>query len=616
MRDGERGAKGRRGRRLAAVLLAVALGVFDYRFVLHATASVYGFPGEDFASTLWDFWVVRRQLLSFESPFFTTVLFQGQAASLFYHTLNLLYFAASAPVYLPTGNVFLAFNCSQLLADALGLFCFYRLARQLGGGRGAAVVGAVCFTFCPYKLQRWAALNLQSTWLISLYAFALLKAWRKPGPKRGALLGLSGALLLLGDWHALMFCGLATPFLWAWFVQRYCLPWIDKRRARVALVAVAVALPVVVPYVAIAARHAALTDYAPYNNVLRIHWSASPIYYVMPGWLESKWLEWAGPFPKNDFFSYKAKREWSLFLGVVPIALFLSALARRRVRQDAPLLAGIALFFLISLGPFLVLVHPVGFRSGRLLMLPAYWLFELPVFSAVKHVSRFGVMVLFLALVLGVSRRNLPLLGGRTLTTRTALAVLIVIALHRWDVHSFIPATSVYRPFEVMRRAFATLRPGGFAMVVPGLEWLPEANGLYLQTLHGKTEFYGYLSRQPRGALARARRNRFYSALEVVKDRAAESKTLPAAESKTMPRAEGKALAARDGTAAGNATPSVATEEKPAIVVLIKCFLRDSQTEALTRALSEAYGYRQIYDDRDIRVMEGAGGATGPAPPR
>ena len=325
---------------LVGIILSLVLLVFDYRFFLHPTISVYGFPRADYGPSLWNFWVTWRNLEQGNSPFWTTALFQGSRAGLFYHTLNLLYFVAAAPFFAATRNVFLAFNFSQVLADSLSLFCFYRLARQTGAARCLAVVGAMAFTFYAHRLQQHLTLNLQSTWLISLAALAMLKVWRKGKARDGILLGLTGIGLILGDWHCLLFTAMAAPFLVVWFAHRYQAA--PARRAsarrvlRAGLVAALVFAPVLAAYAVMSQRHAPVVDYAPYKEIGRVFWSASPLYYVMPGWLETRFFEWVGPLGRYETFSYKTQGAWALFLGVVTIALFLNyALARSRARKPS-----------------------------------------------------------------------------------------------------------------------------------------------------------------------------------------------------------------------------------------------------------------------------------------
>ena len=561
------------------LLLAFAFLLFDYPYLLHITASVYGFPAGDYAQSLWNFWVTRRALFSLQSPFSTDILFQGHSASLVYHTLNLFYFVATAPFYLATKNVFLAFNLSQITADILGLFFFYRLSRAVGAQRLFAVIGATCFTFCAYKLQRWTALNLQSTWLISFYFFGLVKTWRAPKVRNGLLWGCAVSLLLIEDWHCLIFSALATPFVMAWLKTAYGLSFFNRRRILSILIALLVTLPALCFYLTLAVRHAPSVEYAPHGNVIRTHWSASPLYYFMPGWLESSWLDWIGePISgERTFYSYKVHNEWSLFLGVLPIVLILLAARLRSFRRDWPMLFGAVVFFIISLGPFLIFIHPI--KIGQFFfMMPTSYLFLLPIFSAIKHVSRFGVMVLFLLLLMSVARVYFPALNNPRRRMLWIFVALALIAAHRIDMEWFVKEKSVYRSSGALRTTLQAPPAPNFVMVVPAIQWDAEAVGLYLQTLHEKTNFYGYLSRMPKGAEQRAKENRFYQAMKAIQDEPYTQRQLP----------------------------QVPPNEKPGMVILLWHYYSSAQLDALAGALRD-YGYNPTYQDEEIVVFR-----TGP----
>ena len=157
------------------------------------------------------------------------------------------------------------------------------------------------------------------------------------------------------------------------------------------------------------------------STMRRIYWSASPLYYATPGWMEWFWNDrirlveldlltrdstWSRA-KWTEFLSYKTGGEYSLFIGLVPLLLLISYLSRRRLRRDLPILFGILLFLLISLGPHLVLVGPVTRADGGFLSLPTVRLFDLPVFSTLNHVSRFGLMVYFFLLLLAAAQKKL-----------------------------------------------------------------------------------------------------------------------------------------------------------------------------------------------------------------
>lgn len=578
------------GRRSAALLLALACLIFDWRFLAHPLSSVYGFPSADYGSTLWNFWILRENLARLQSPFSTTVLFAGQWSSLLFHTLNPLYFLATASLYLATDNVFLPFHASRLLADGLSLFCFYRLARTAGAARLLAVLGAAGLTFCAYRLQRPFALNLQSTGLLSLYAWMLLRVWRRQRVRDGVFLGMSIVAMLFSDWHGLLFSALATPFLLGWMALQFP----RGRGTAGCAAAILAAVPICAAYGALAWRHAGAVEVAPYTDMMRVYWSASPLYYVTPGWLEWVWRDMVGPYTPEKVLSYKARGEWTVFIGIMPAALCLVALWLQRGRPwwgRAVLWVGAFCFFLLSLGPCLIWLHPVEGPGGNLIRLPGQWVFHLPVLTGIKHVARFGFMALFLLLLAAMGpcpKIKVPeALDPRRHWLAPAIA-LALLTVHSADMRPFLGEARIFRPSTEMRQALAKAGAAyppstaaapqaksakGMAAVLPPFGIKEEGAGLYLQTLHGMTNLYGYLSRRPMGAIEQARARPFYRAMETILANPQQpAEQLPALEEK----------------------------DKPAVVFVLHQSLQPETHEAFHRALAGIYAYQRIWADHQF----------------
>jgi hypothetical protein len=247
---------------------------------------------------------------------------------------------------------------------------------------------------------------------------------------------------------------------------------------------------------------------------------------------------------------------------------------RAQLRADFPLFAGMFFFLLMSLGPYLIWLHPVTLGGGRLVQLPGYWLFQLPILSALKHVSRFGQMTLFLMLLAAMTQGRLL---RRGMGPGAFLLTLALLAAHRADMQPFLGPVDLYRPPEALRRALTTNVPEGLAAALPPFQPMEEGAALYLQTLHGRTALYGYLSRQPKGALPRARALPFYRAMEALR----QNPATPLSALPTVP--SGK--------------------QKPALVLLIPASLQPAQRAALESALTQRYGYRKSYADSEVMLF-------------
>jgi len=568
-------------RRIAAGLLGLVFVAFEWPVLLHPLSSAWGLPGGDFGQGLWNFWIAAEEIGHGRSPWTTELLFAGRTVSLFYHTLNLFYFLGVAPIYLVTRNEILAFNLSHLAAGALGLTCFYRLARAVGARRAVGVVAAVCFAYSPYYLRRLTTLNIQSIWLIAFYALCLLRLWRKQRIRDAVLTGLCVVAFLLADWHYLIFSALATPFLVAWFAASGPAGGglFTRRRVARGALALAVALPVLALYVVLAVRHAELAPDPGFDNATRIRCSASPLYYLAPGWAERALMDWIEPWRRPEVFAYRTGREQTLFLGVVALLLMVRRFARPRgLRAHLPALLAALFFFILSLGPALILFAPVTIGADRMIVLPGHYLHQLPVFSSIRHVTRFGLMTLFFLLLAACA----PGVGAGRTASRARLTRLPVLALtlgllvlHFADMRAFIGRRETWRPSAELRAALRADVPQGPVMILPAFEWQSEGLGMYLQTIHGRALVAGYLSRDPEAEIyGTPEHRRFY---EMV-------------------------IALSQGGVRRGDIALPAAETLPAMVILHRRRL-GAHAGAVERTLGGVFGYRATHRDSRLIVM-------------
>lgn len=566
-------------RHIAFIVLFGLFLVYEWPRLLHPGSSLLGFPQADFCPNLWNFWFLRDALLEMRSPFETTILFQGRPTGLFFHLLNLTYFILTLPATLLFDNPFLSYNLSVLLADALGLSLFYRLIRALGGGRAAAIVATSCFTFSAYKFQHSGQLNLQSLWLISTYSLFLLKLWTKARYRHAAALGVTVVLLLGSSWHYLLFLALATPFLLGWYIQRQNLPMFDHKRLRRLYLTIAIVTPFLLLYSWLGASQADLFEHNNYNMIIRLHWSASPFHYLVPAWLKGPFIEAADIVELEDIpnpMAFDFFGEYAIYLGLIPITLLLLTLRHTSWRQDKALWMNILFFFILSLGPFLRIIDVVKINEETFLKLPAYLIYNLPIISSTKHVSRFALMVLFFILLLTCTNKRLPWLSAKRLRRPTLIATVLLLLLHRIDIAQYIPPATPYRPPVAMQAALANVQSDGIAMVFPGVLWSHEAVGMYLQTLHKHTLLHGYLSRKPRGARAATFDYGFMHYLAGLQLRQL-----------APPQYIAKAI-----------------KDRPTLCILLNTILSPSDSERLVRMLQGSLAFNVIYKDENITILE------------
>ncbi len=577
-------------RYFSALLLTIALITFDIELLLHPFSSPFGFPEGDYATFLWNFWWLKQSVLNLQSPFITQMLFDGQTAGLFYHTLSILYFILTSPLQIFSDDPIFLFNVSVILADVLGLCFTYRLARYFQTSRALACLIAVFLIFSAYRLQHGTTLNLLSIWLIPCYLLLTAKLLQKKRTRDGIALGLSLLALLLACWHYLIFLFLFTPFYLLWL---YCIR-SDKSSSDItalwkpAGLSLIIVLPLLGFYIYLAISQAEILDIKIINPITRIRWSASPLYFLTPGWLEFFWEsrvhfapEFAEIFSKNadsativEILSYKTGMEYSLYLGSIPLLmlffrLFQIVRYRSGHRSDLVLLCALLLFFLLSLGPILIVINPVLSASKTLFVLPFQPVFDLPIFSSIKHLSRFGLMVLVIVLLLVMKNRNtaqqsLP----KTFSPAIFLICLFLIFLHRVDMQPFVAKKTFWKTPPELVHALHQPLPEGHAMIFPPVNWQNESISMFLQTIHERPILHGYLSRMPKGVMQKTFADPFLLWLS---------------------------------STSGSLAPDV--KHRPALFVLLHNRVDLNQGKMIIKRLVSEAEYRLIYHNNDILVF-------------
>ena len=90
-------------------------------------------------------------------------IFYPQRNALAFSEANLVEGALGVPVWLATKNPYATHNAVALLSFVIAFAGAYYLVRHLTGHRGAALVAAVLYAFCPFAFARTAHIQLLFT---------------------------------------------------------------------------------------------------------------------------------------------------------------------------------------------------------------------------------------------------------------------------------------------------------------------------------------------------------------------------------------------------------------------------------------------------------------------
>jgi hypothetical protein len=178
----------RTGRRAGILLLAATLAItltYPLAFKLTHVGRLNTGDGQ---FSLWNVSWVAHALTTNPRTLFDANIFYPHRSTLAYSESNILNGVLGIPVYLATENPFATHNTVVLLGFTFSFLAAYGLARYLTGSRGAAVLCAIAYAYCPYVFARMAHVQLLMTFGIPLALLALHRLIDRPTLARGGML--------------------------------------------------------------------------------------------------------------------------------------------------------------------------------------------------------------------------------------------------------------------------------------------------------------------------------------------------------------------------------------------------------------------------------------------
>jgi hypothetical protein len=393
-------------RELAAVIAAASLSAVAITFPFAAQMTHVGrIDNFDGAFGIWNVAWVARTLVVDPVHIFDANIFFPHKGTLVYSETNLGAGALAIPAYWATRNPYFTFNFVFLLSMVLSVTGTYYLVRHLVGDRRAAAVSGLAFGFCPYVFGHTPQMQLLMTAGLPFSLLAFHRLADQPTIRRGVALGLvMAAQVALCGYYA-VFVMLMVPFA-ALVVAATGIRWTDaaywKALTAAAIVAVAGALPVLVPYLQLQRTtgfERALEEAARYSADWRAYLASAALAHRWMLPLLGRWNEVLFP----GFIASVAGGA-GLVLGLID----------SRWRGTTILYGGLgAIMFWASFGPGAGL-YTVFYRL-------------IPPFTLMRAPARFGIVVtLALAVLAGIAVKALldrvprPTLIGALLALITA----------------------------------------------------------------------------------------------------------------------------------------------------------------------------------------------------
>lgn len=407
-----------------------------------------------------------------------------------------------APIYWLTGNGILTVNVALILLYTVASFGAYRLALELGAGRGPSFVAGIVFGLSPYRLSQIVHIHVIAMHLAPFVVLLFLRLRTRPAPW---LVPVIGGTLAFQFWSslsggAMTLCAIGAWVLWEFARhRRQSLPvlWAGTKGLLIAGVLV---LPLGLLYLSARDAH---SEYGhPENEVVELSATfnsylspvdGGPVFRNTNRWLEGTHTGEPGAWEKHLFLGWTMN---AVLLGMGGAGLWSLRRRRERTHQSggASLAAAITLVgFVLSLGPRFG-ADPDGFplpfellarAPGRLLRVPA----------------RFGSLVaLGLALGLAVALSRIPSRWRRPVVG----AVLLALA-----VELMPPQIPTVRAPEITSAHRSISGRAGAVLALPTVEIVHDGAGgatglierepinVYLSTAHFRPMVNGYSAFQP-----------------------------------------------------------------------------------------------------------------------
>jgi hypothetical protein len=474
---------------VAGVLVSLVL---THPLVLAAGTTVLDDGTLDAYQFLWNVWWARESLGT--NPFHTPYLYYPEGADLLFHTLSLSLGLASIPLQLTLpGGVVPAHNALVLAAPVGIVVATGLLAREVSGDDVGALAGGLAAALSAVAVWFLPVLYLDCWYLIPLLLWGW---WRAQATRRAGWVAVLLALLAFTVFAsqeyavmALVVLGLDTLARLV-AAERLGLAPLWTRGAATFWVASAVGLG------ALAQLASGATAALPPPRQVR--WaSAYAVGFVTPPWLVP---------PGKPFWTI-------IYVGTASLLLLAALPLARRAARFWLLVLGAML--LLAMGPYLHLVHPLGWtldRAPELLdaggtpgpyllgttLVPILQFFRAPYRWMVAAEIAAGVLV-----ALAVAGLRARTTAGTTRRALSCALLALVVLLGALDVRGLrAPIAPARIPPEYAAIA-ADPEPSAILELPSGIGAnfaLLSSRWMFYQTAHRKFLLEGTVSRLPPGA--------------------------------------------------------------------------------------------------------------------
>jgi hypothetical protein len=372
--------------------------------ILYFSSSIYGYPGDHFASLWWDWWQQHAAHYGLKGNFSLLIgaPFGSSTGDIVYPFWNIVLRTLGSLLGTVTARnlmIFLSFPLS-------GLF-IYLVMVALTGSDAVGLVAGVIFAFSPYHFaQAISHMSLSQVEWLALLVFFMVLSRRKHRLRNAFYLAIAFILISITNYYygffAVIFVLGYLIFSLVWSLAHRQVDYKDsptvsnKRRVSyywlmiliAALIATVVILPTIIPLVKKVVSHQ--TQYSRNFSQLFVYSARLQDYFVPPifhpvfGKYVSRFLSLR--LHNSNFF------EQTLFLGYTTIVLSLVGIFYivKRAKEEQKFWGYFFLFWAVA--AFLLSASPWVKIAGVKIFLPSYFIYELAPYFRVY--ARFGLHVI------------------------------------------------------------------------------------------------------------------------------------------------------------------------------------------------------------------------------
>lgn len=486
--------KGKAGVVLIYVFLAL---FFTFPLILNITGSMatgknavdneYTINSDSIYFT-WNFWLFKHNLIDLKtSPFSHSDIifypngFDINAAG----NDNLFNSILSVPLQLVFKNLILTYNIIVLFNFVFAAFAAYLLINYLISDKKISLLGGIIFGFSPYMLARSLGhFSLITTGAIPLFILMFLKMLKEPGAKNAFLAAIAFVLTALGAWQYGLFSLIFIFCSLLYFAACRKEKILSKKFLISFLLFTALAIISLAPIAFPMAQGYFSGNMIPHPFSDTILYSASILSYFTPPPLSTFFGNLVNPELFKSFSVYMA--ESAAYLGFLEIAIIFYYFANRKKisGKSRYWLFLLAIFFILSLGPYLKLSLPnLVFDK---IPLPYYFIFKyIPFFNFAREASRLSIFVmLFTAIIFAFALKYI--LSKNNFNARAQKMILAVFA-------AIVIAERMTLPYPIEKIKIPAFYKnisqdkGDYAILdLPSDFWLTFSLYNLYQTTHGK----------------------------------------------------------------------------------------------------------------------------------